>query len=1177
MNLNNILTNQQICKTEAEWNGLNYIPAFGEIVIYNKDSEHPYKRFKIGDGSSPVKDLDFSSNIIKQDDDNNNITFGEGKINSKYSIAGGTNDKEVLENVIGKLNTIIGSELPLAEANGDLSLSYGAGTITNSVGSVAIGVENVAGCKGFYWFSVSDNTLTLSTKQPSLLTWKASWDSTAKSQLDKWAVGDIISIVNNSKYVLCSKITAITNTDSSASIEVDALPFTSMANVTLTKFDDFSIINPSTPNNGVIELGMVAIALGVQNKAIGSLSMATGWNNTVAGDYGFATGNENTSGMSAFASGYHNEALGNRSSAQGHRSIAKGQNSHASGYGVITPALDEITEATWDTSKNFNAAIGNNSFVHGKNNIATNEASVAFGNANKVTGQYAGAFGHENKVSGAQSFAIGHTNQVERHKSIALGLGNKLNTGGKEGRIVVGRYNNDTNSPMFSVGIGTSDTERKNGIEVDKDGNLNVIGKLTSNTIAPGTGNNSIILNDIINNKANGINSHAQGFNTQANGDESHAEGGYTQANGNWSHAEGYSTQADGDHSHAEGHYTKANGLNSHAEGSGTQANGDQSHAQGYNSIAQGQNSHASGYGDTNPTTINIANWDTNKNFNAAIGNNSFVHGKNNLVTNDVSVAFGNANKVTGQYSVAFGHENTVAGAQTFAAGHTNEVARHKSVALGLGNKLEIGGYEGRVAVGRYNNDINSPIFAVGIGTSDTNRKNGIEVYDNGNLHVKNNYNGGNNNDRETAGNQFSLMHGKDNRLLNCTASIALGLANKIQDSGYNFAAGNNNFITATNAIALGMNNRVEGQSAIALGQNNKVTGKGSYSMGDGNIVEYSGGAPGSNGAFGYKNQVTGAQAFAMGHTNKVHHHKAIALGHNNIIPASGKNTNYDDEYINTNGLQIQIYEGRTAVGRYNNYSINFNDTLDWQKYLKPTFDSMDQQILPERIEDSTMFEVGIGYDTGHGTVENPSIMRRTGFRVDATGKIYSILGHSTSGADYAEYYEWFDGNINNEDRRGYFVTFENNKIRKANSKDTYILGIISSNPAVIGNSYDEEWHNKYMTDIFGSIIYEEVIIPAEIKNINGEEIIITPEVVETHPVLNPNYNANKRYASRSKRKEWSPVGTHGQLIVIDDGTCEINGYCKVTDEGTATIAETQTDYRVIERLDETHIKIVLK
>lgn len=65
--------------------------------------------------------------------------------------------------------------------------------------------------------------------------------------------------------------------------------------------------------------------------------------------------------------------------------------------------------------------------------------------------------------------------------------------------------------------------------------------------------------------------------------------------------------------------------------------------------------------------------------------------------------------------------------------------------------------------------------------------------------------------------------------------------------------------------------------------------------------------------------------------------------------------------------------------------------------------------------------------------------------------------------------------------------------------------------------------------------------------------------------------------AGRHERPEWAAVGLVGQLVVIDDGTSVVNGYCKVTDSGTGTQSEERTAYRVMERLDADHIRIFLR
>jgi hypothetical protein len=142
-----------------------------------------------------------------------------------------------------------------------------------------------------------------------------------------------------------------------------------------------------------------------------------------------------------------------------------------------------------------------------------------------------------------------------------------------------------------------------------------------------------------------------------------------------------------------------------------------------------------------------------------------------------------------------------------------------------------------------------------------------------------------------------------------------------------------------------------------------------------------------------------------------------------------------------------------------------------------------------------------------------------------SSGYLYA-KSHATSSADYAEYYEWEDGNPNNEDRRGHFVTLSSgDKVRFATSKDDYILGVVSVSPAVVGNDYDTEWKGKYLTDVFGRILTEEIYYEEAMDAETGE---IIPAHTEVCPILNPEYDESQEYISREKRKEWVPVGTHG-------------------------------------------------
>ena len=49
-----------------------------------------------------------------------------------------------------------------------------------------------------------------------------------------------------------------------------------------------------------------------------------------------------------------------------------------------------------------------------------------------------------------------------------------------------------------------------------------------------------------------------------------------------------------------------------------------------------------------------------------------------------------------------------------------------------------------------------------------------------------------------------------------------------------------------------------------------------------------------------------------------------------------------------------------------------------------------------------------------------------------------------------------------------------------------------------------------------------------------------------------------------------------GKLIAIDDGTSEVNGYCYPSSDGIATKSSDKTRYRVLSRIDESHIKVLI-
>ena len=171
---------------------------------------------------------------------------------------------------------------------------------------------------------------------------------------------------------------------------------------------------------------------------------------------------------------------------------------------------------------------------------------------------------------------------------------------------------------------------------------------------------------------------------------------------------------------------------------------------------------------------------------------------------------------------------------------------------------------------------------------------------------------------------------------------------------------------------------------------------------------------------------------------------------------------------------------------------------------------------------------------------------------------------HEITGGDYAECFEWADGNTGDEDRIGYLVELKGDKIVKADSED--ILGIISGAAGIIGDNANE-WNNKYLKDKWGRICYYR---DTAIFDVEGNVIGYT----KGDKILNPDYDSEKEYLSRSERAEWGIVGLLGKLICRDDGTSIVGGYVRAIN-GIATNSPEKTKYKVIERIDSNTIKVV--
>lgn len=193
-------------------------------------------------------------------------------------------------------------------------------------------------------------------------------------------------------------------------------------------------------------------------------------------------------------------------------------------------------------------------------------------------------------------------------------------------------------------------------------------------------------------------------------------------------------------------------------------------------------------------------------------------------------------------------------------------------------------------------------------------------------------------------------------------------------------------------------------------------------------------------------------------------------------------------------------------------------------------------------------------------------------FKVLSDGSVHADAEYTTPCADYAEYFEWLDGNPDAEDRAGYFVKLEGEKIVKCGEFDKP-LGIVSAMPAIIGDSGEMHWKGKFVTDDFGRIQYHDVVIPAEYDD---EYNLIVEEHIERQPIINPEWDSSMEYVPRKERPEWSPIGVLGKLVVFDDGTLKSGDICRPGANGIA-VKSIENGYPVLKRVSVDKVLIWFK
>lgn len=365
------------------------------------------------------------------------------------------------------------------------------------------------------------------------------------------------------------------------------------------------------------------------------------------------------------------------------------------------------------------------------------------------------------------------------------------------------------------------------------------------------------------------------------------------------------------------------------------------------------------------------------------------------------------------------------------------------------------------------------------------------------------------------------------------TALEGAEIFNDYRKREYN-VVGDTTFATEGN-VAAGYWSHAEGRATTASGQSSHAEcqmtrAEGTMSHAEGNLTM----------ATGTSSHSEGEETNALGYASHAEGNSTTASG--SCSHAEGYFTKATGDFSHAAGYCTIAQRHQSAIGKYN-------------------------REMSGGYENSQDSSVSL-FIVGNGTSDTS---RSNAFRTDASGQSFGLKAFGASGADFAEYFEWQDGNPNDEDRRGKFVTLDGEKIKLANAGD-FIVGVVSSMAAFIGNTSSEQWQGRYLQDVFGDWIQEEVEIPEKTDELTGKVI---PAHTAVQYALNPDYDPEQEYVSRQFRKEWSPIGMLGQVVVVDDGTCAVGGFCNAGVDGIGTAAE--NGYKVMKRIDNTHVKVLVK
>ena len=493
--------------------------------------------------------------------------------------------------------------------------------------------------------------------------------------------------------------------------------------------------------------GHYSHASGYSTIASGAYSNAWGLNSQATNNYSTAFGNNaKATGQSAFANGFNVTASGNNSHAEGQGTTATGRNAHAEGLNTTANAYAHAEGQGTRASGTDSHAEGNgttasgdyahsegqsttasviNAHAEGNNSTASGAAAHAEGTNTTASGKKSHSEGHQTTASGENSHAEGYrttASGVEAHSEgsqtkaegiashsegwYTYALGNDSHAEGLHtytynmGEHAQGSYNlahkesddfGDSYNSLFTIGIGTSDVDRRNMVLGMQNGDVYIT------NIGDYDGTNpedAETIQEVIGRTA------VWEWNEDSETGAQIINSGI--ATGNYSVAAGYDSIADGDYSFTEGHNTEALGTASHAEGSQGIAYGDYSHVEGYDTIVRSDYGHAEGrnsivtenamggHAEGNNSQVH-SDWGHAEGFETDAWRIAHAEGEGTKAYGDVSHAEGNESKAWGDYSHAEGYRSYTAGISSHAEGHSTFTGTLDYTDSDLGSELTPG------------------------------------------------------------------------------------------------------------------------------------------------------------------------------------------------------------------------------------------------------------------------------------------------------------------------------------------------------------------------------------------------------------------------------------------------------------------------------------------------------